>query len=103
MMLGTVRPTRHRSAARVSRGWLVRGARHERDGCQLDGIHYPEYPVDLDLPLRATYRQEGEIRAVTHYEHRRGFGVRAGPDGREDGGPAMGERGRRALMSTILR
>ena len=34
------RPTRHRSAARVSRGWLVRGVRHERDGCQLDGIHY---------------------------------------------------------------
>ena len=63
MMLGTVRPTRHRSAAR-SRGWLVRGVRHERDGCQLDGIHYP---------------QEDEIRAVTHYEHRRGFGVRAGP------------------------
>jgi hypothetical protein len=42
MMLGTVRPTRHRSAARVSRGWLVRGVRHERDGCQLDGIHYPQ-------------------------------------------------------------
>jgi hypothetical protein len=39
MMLGTVRPTRHRSAARVSRGWLMRGARRKRDGCQLDGIH----------------------------------------------------------------
>ena len=63
MMLGTLRPTRHRSAARVSRGWLVRGVRHERDGCQLDGIHYP---------------QEGEIRAVTHYEHRQDFGVSSG-------------------------
>jgi len=41
----------------------VRGVRHERDGCQLDGIHYP---------------QEGEIRAVTHYEHRRDFGVSSG-------------------------
>jgi hypothetical protein len=55
MMLGTVRPTHHRSAARVSRGSLARGARRERDGCQLDGIHYPQYPVDL--PLRASYRQ----------------------------------------------
>jgi quercetin dioxygenase-like cupin family protein len=36
MMLGTVRPTRHRSVARVLRGWLMRGVRHERDGWQLD-------------------------------------------------------------------
>ncbi len=79
MMRGTVRPTRHRSAARVSRGWLVRGLRRERNGCQLDGIHYPQYPVDLRL--RATYRQEGEIRAVTHYEHRR---ATIGCDGNHD-------------------
>ena len=31
MMLGTVRAIRHRSPARVSRGWLVRGAHHERE------------------------------------------------------------------------
>jgi hypothetical protein len=35
MMLGTVRPSRDRSAARVSRGWFVRGVRRERDGSQL--------------------------------------------------------------------
>jgi hypothetical protein len=37
MMLGAVRPTRHRSAERVSRGWLVRRVSHERDACQLGG------------------------------------------------------------------
>jgi hypothetical protein len=85
MMLGTVRPTRHRSAARVSHGWLVRGVRHERDGCQLGGIHYPHYPVNL--PLRATDRQEGEIRAVMHYEHRRGVGVAPIPRWRTNPAP----------------
>jgi hypothetical protein len=60
MMLDTVRPTRHRSAARVLRGWLVRGVRQAMDGS-------------------LTNPQEGEIRTVTHYEHGRGFGVRAGP------------------------
>ena len=37
--------------------WMARArcAPRARDGCQLDGIHYPQYPVDL--PLRATYRQ----------------------------------------------
>jgi len=47
----------------------MRGVRHERNGCQLDGIHYP---------------QEGEIRAVTHYEHRRDFGVSSGYPSREN-------------------
>ena len=64
MMLGTVRATRTDQLHASRMDGLVRGVRHERDGCQLDGIHYA---------------QEGEIRAVTHYEHRRGFGVRAGP------------------------
>jgi hypothetical protein len=39
---------------------------NERDGCQLGGIHYPQYPVDL--PLQATYRQEGEMtRTLARY------------------------------------
>ena len=33
MMLGTVGPTRHQSAKRISRGWVVGGVCREREGC----------------------------------------------------------------------
>ncbi len=55
-MLGTVRPIRRRSAARVSRGWLVRGAHHERETPE-PSIAYRLHASELVATFRTDERQ----------------------------------------------